>query len=129
MKFKGLITSLLAVMLMASFMATPVVASAQTATQLKHRQKTKNDWRNLAYAGAGLGIYGALKHDNTLTFLGTAGAIYSATRYEQDRKSHSRMRRNRAAVFSRGYFYRNGKKYVRKTSYKNGRKYYYFKRA
>lgn len=129
MKFKGIVASLMAALLLGAFMVAPVTASAQSASQIKHRQKTKNDWRNLGYAGAALGLYGALKGDSTLTFVGAAGALYSASRYEQDRKSQGRLQRQRAAIFRRGSFTRNGHRYVRKTTYRNGKKYYYFRRV
>lgn len=97
-----------------------------TATQSSRRQKTKNEWRNLAIAAGALGVLGLLKKDNTLTFAGAAGALYSAYRYEQDRKSQSKIDRARAAYFSKPYFVRNGKRYDRKTVVKNGKKYYQF---
>ena len=128
MKLKALLAGLLAVSMVGGMMATPSIASAQSAAS-RHRQKTKNDWRNAAYLGAGLGVLGALNHDSTLTFLGTAGAIYSADRYEHDRKSQSRIDRERAAYFARGYYTRNGHEYRRYTTYRHGKKYYYFKRV
>jgi hypothetical protein len=127
MKLKGLIAGMMAVILAAGFLAAPSSASAQSYAS-RHRQKTKNEWRNAAYAGAGLGLLGLLNHDSTLTFLGTAGAIYSANRYEQDRKSQSRIDRARAYYFSRGYYTRNGHTYRRHTTYRHGKKYYYFAR-
>jgi hypothetical protein len=105
------------------------LAPAQSAAEIKQRQKTKNQWRNAATAAGTVGAYGLLKGDGTLTFLGTAGALYSANRYEQDRKSQSKTQRQRAETFSKGYFYKNGHKYVKKTIYKNGKKYYRFVRA
>lgn len=128
MKLKALLAGLLAVSMVGGMMATPTIANAQSRAS-RHRQKTKNEWRNLAYAGAGLGLIGALNHDSTLTFLGAAGAIYSADRYERDRKSQSRLDRERAMYFARGHFTRNGHEYRRYTTYRHGRKYYYFKRV
>jgi hypothetical protein len=128
MKLKTLIAGALAFSMIGGMVATPSIATAQSSAS-RHRQKTKNDWRNGAYLGAGLGVLGALNHDSTLTFLGAAGAIYSANRYEHDRKSQSRIDRQRASYFARGYYTRNGHSYRRYTTYKNGRKYYYFKRT
>ena len=105
------------------------MSQSQSSADLKHRQKTKNDWRNAATAAGAIGAYGLLKGDGTLAFAGTAGALYSANRYEQDRKSQSKMQRQRAEIFRRGYYYRNGHKYVKKTVYKNGKKYYRFVRS
>lgn len=75
-----------------------------------------------------VGLWGLFKGDKTLMFAGAAGALYSAYRYEQDRKSQSRTARARASVFSKPYFYRDGKKYVRKTVWRNNKKCYQFVR-
>ena len=128
MKIKSLLTGLVALMMIGGFLATPTVASAQSQAS-RHRQKTKNEWRNAAYAGAGLAALGLLKHDSTLTFVGAAGALYSADRYEHDRKSQSKIDRARAQMFARSSFTRNGHSYRRYTTTKNGKKYYYFKRV
>lgn len=113
--------------------AAPSMVQAQSAKDLEkllqRRQDKKNEWRNIAYVAGGLGVLGLLKNDKTLFFAGTAGALYSAHRYEQDRKSQNKLQRTRAAYFSRSHFYRDGKKYVRKTTWKNGKKHYYFARA
>lgn len=103
-------------------------AYAQSQAQ-KNRQKQKNDWRNLSIGSGVVAILGLLKGDNTITFLGGAGALYSAWRYEQDRKSQNKSNRARAEMFSRGSFTRDGKKYVKKTKWVKGKKYYYFARA
>ena len=94
-----------------------------------HRQQTKNSWRNLAYIAGAVGLYGIFKGDSTLAFVGAAGTLYSLSRYEHDRKSQSHAARERAAIFQRGYFYRDHHKYVRRTVTKNGHKYYQFVRA
>ena len=94
----------------------------------QNRQKTKNDWRNLAGVAGLATIYGLLKHDNTITFLGAAGALYSLNRYEQDRKSQSETSRARAELFRRKSFVRNGHRYDRRVVTKNGVKYYQFVR-
>src|SRR5947209_3085061 len=124
MRFKSLIAGLLALLMVGGFIGAPTIAAAQS-----HRQKSKNTWRNAAYASAGLGVLGAVNHNSTLTWLGVGGAIYSANRYEQDRKSQSRAARARAAMFSRRSFRRNGHTYRRYTTYRKGTKYYYFKRV
>jgi hypothetical protein len=128
MKFKNLFAGLLALLMIGGFLATPTTVSAQTQAS-RHRQKSKNQWRNAAYAGGGLTVLGLLKHDSTLTFVGAAGALYSANRYEQDRKSQSKIDRARAQMFARRSFTRNGHSYRRYTKMKNGKKYYYFKRV
>ena len=63
----------------------PLGAHADQSSQ----QKNKNQWRNLGIAGAAVAGYGLLKHNNTATLLGAAGAAYSANRYEQDRHHQS----------------------------------------
>lgn len=60
-------------------------------TQQDNRQQNKNTWRNLGVAGAAVAAYGLLNHNSTATVLGTAGAAYSANRYEQDRHSQSQQ--------------------------------------
>jgi hypothetical protein len=92
------------------------------------RQQTKNEWRNLAYAAGAVAVLGLLKKDNTLTFAGAAGALYSLYRYEQDRKSQNQLNRTRAYYFSQPYFYRDGVRYDRRTVTRNGQKYYQFVR-
>lgn len=93
-----------------------------------HRQATKNEWRNIAIAAGAVGLIGALQHDNTLAFVGAAGALYSLNRYEQDRKSQSRTDRLRADYFSRSYFVRDGHRYDRRIVTKGGQRYYQFYR-
>lgn len=124
---KSITTSAIAFVTLACFTVAPMTASAQSSS--KHRQQSKNQWRNIAIGSGAVGLYGLLKGDNTLTFLGAAGALYSANRYEQDRKSQSRADRARAEMFARRSYTRNGHKYVRHTVVKNGHKYYQFVRA
>ncbi len=122
---KKMISNAVAILAVASFTAAPLSVSAQTS----HRQQTKNTWRNLAIGSGVIGLLGLLKGDKFLTFAGAAGALYSANRYEQDRKSQSREQRARAAMFRKTSFVRNGHTYKRRTVYKNGHKYYQFYRA
>jgi hypothetical protein len=107
----------------------PTYASAQSQAELKRRQQKKNEWRNLAYVGGALAILGMTNKNSTLTGIGVVGALYSATRYEQDRKSQSKMQRARASVYGRPSFVYNGKRYVRKTVKKYGQTYYTFVRG
>ena len=128
MRFKAILSGLMALSMVGGVIATPSFAKAQSSAS-QHRQKTKNDWRNAAYLSAGVAVWGLLKNDPTLTFAGTAGALYSASRYEHDRKSQNRIDRARASMFGRRSFVRDGKSYRRYTTYKNGNKYYYFKKV
>jgi Ni/Co efflux regulator RcnB len=122
------IKGLVAALALTSVTFAPMTASAQSSST-QHRQKTKNDWRNLSIGSAAVGLYGLLKHDNTLMFLGAAGALYSVNRYEQDRKSQNKAKRARAEMFQRKSFTRDGHRYVRQTVRKNGKTYYQFVRA
>ncbi len=102
-------------------------ASAQSINDLiNRRQSKKNEWRNLTIAGGAAGILGLLTKNKTLTYLGLGGGLYSAYRYEQDRKSQSKLAQQRAALFRRTSFTHNGHKYVRKTKWVKGKKNYYF---
>ncbi len=128
MKIK--LTQLIAGCLLATAVAVPTVAPAQSLKDLDkligHRQSKKNEWRNIAIGSGAVGLLGLLRHDNTLVFVGAAGALYSLNRYEQDRKSQSKLNRSRAAMFSRTSFKRNGHTYQRRLVTKNGKKYYQF---
>ena len=131
MKLKAIGAHLLAATMLGGILLTPLSAGAQNWRDVAshHRQQTKNQWRNIAIGSGALGLYGLLKHDNTLTFLGAAGSLYSLSRYEHDRKSQSRIDRARASYFSRPSFYRSGHRYTRKTVWRNGQKYYQFVRG
>ncbi|RYG27252.1 hypothetical protein EON82_00190 [bacterium] len=105
-------------------------SNAQSLNDLiNRRQDKKNQWRNLAIGGGALGVLGLLTKNSTLTYLGLGGGLYSVYRYEQDRKSQSKLAQQRASLFNRSSFTHNGKRYVRKTKWKNGKKYYQFVRA
>jgi hypothetical protein len=124
---KGLLAGLLSISMVAPLAVISTDAYAQS--EYDRRQQKKNEWRNIAIASGALAVLGLIRNDSTLTFAGAAGALYSAHRYEQDRKSQNSMNRFRANVFSRPYFTRDGYRYTRKTKMKNGKKYYYFTKA
>lgn len=126
MRTKAMIAAM-SMTLMAGFLALPASAPAQRWLS-SHRQHMKNDWRNMAYLGAGTTLIGALNHDPTLTFLGAAGTLYSANRYEQDRRSQNDLDRERAYYFSRGSYDYNGHHYRRYETDRDGNVYYYFRR-
>ncbi|MGV3618865.1 MAG: hypothetical protein ACO1SV_26365 [Fimbriimonas sp.] len=100
-----------------------------SSREADRRQDTKNEWRNIAIGSGALGLLGLLTKDNTLTFGGAAGALYSLTRYEQDRKSQNRYDRTRSSYFDRDHFYRDGVRFDRRTVTKNGQRYYQFFRS
>ena len=94
-----------------------------------NRQKTKNEWRNLAIAAGGVAAYGILRKDPTIAFAGAVGALYSLNRYEQDRRSQNSIDRARASLFSQPYIYRDGDRYERCLVERNGQRYYRFERC
>ena len=97
----------------AAMALAPLAAHADQSS----RQSNKNQWRNLGVAGAAVAGYGLLKHNNTATILGAAGAAYSAKRYEDDRhsQSQSQARRDRNARYHRYYGHRSyGHRYHRR---------------
>ncbi len=130
MKVQKTCAGLMAVIALSGSALMPIAASAQSnsADASHHRQQTKNQWRNLAIGGGAATLYGLLRHDKVVTFAGAAGALYSLSRYEHDRKSQSKIDHARAAAFDRSSFDRNGQHYVRKTVTRNGHKYYQFVR-
>jgi hypothetical protein len=93
-----------------------------------HRRETKNEWRNIAIGAGAVGALGFLTHDDALGFAGTAGALYSLNRYDQDRRSEDHDARVRAAYFGHKYFYRDGVRYDRHMVRRDGERYYQFTR-
>jgi hypothetical protein len=105
-------------------------ASAQSINELiNRRQGKKNEWRNLAILGGAAGLVGLFTKNKTIAALGLGGGLYSLYRYEQDRKSQSKLAQQRAQLFGRRSFNYNGKRYVRRTRVKNGQRYYQFVRG
>jgi hypothetical protein len=70
-----------------------------------------------------------LEHDDCLVFAGAAGALYSLSRYEDDRDCDDPCRRGRAYYFSQPYFYRDGCRYERRIVERRGERYYQFVRC
>ena len=130
MKTNRVFASLIGAAVMGSTILACVPASAQSSLDRAshHRQKKKNEWRNIGIGSAALGVAGFATHNNALGFAGLAGAGYSAHRYEQDRKSQSQLDRLRASYFSRPYFVRDGARFDRRLVTKNGTQYYQFVR-
>ena len=123
---------------LAAAIAAPIGAQAQTVThwvdrQLdkgrSHQQQDKNDWRNLGYAGAGVVGVGLLTHSNALIAIGVTGGLYSAYRYEQDRKSQNSDDRRRHAYFSQKTRNIDGHRYHRVTVTREGHQYYAYKKG
>lgn len=97
--------------------------------QSSHRQRKQNEWRDIGIASGVAALLGLVSKNGTVATLGTIGALYSAYRYEEDRKSSRRSDRARAQLYARKSVTIDGHRYNRKTVYKNGRKYYQFVRA
>jgi hypothetical protein len=102
MKTKAIAASLATLGIMTTFVAVPASSYGQSYYGSSHRQQQKNQWRNIGYAAAGVGLLGLLSHNNTVGLLGAAGAGYAAYRYEQDRKSQRNMQ-DRGYYDNRGY--------------------------
>ena len=130
MKQYTTMTSLMAAIVIGGSALTPVTAFAQRSRvdESHRRQEKKNEWRNIAIGSGVLSVLGLLRHDNTLTFAGAAGALYSVDRYEKDRKSQSKIDHARAQYFGKSYFNRDGQRYERRAVTKNGKRYYQFVR-
>ena len=109
--------------------AAAVLPAMPAAAQDSHRrQQSKNNWRNAAIGAGAVGIYGLAKHNTTLSAIGAAGTLYSLNRYEHDRKSQSHMDHQRAAMYQRSSYTRNGHRYVRRTVVRHGQRYYTYVR-
>jgi flagellar biosynthesis component FlhA len=131
MKLTNVASGFCAIIAVASAVSAPMAAGAQgsLSDESHHRQQKKNEWRNLAIGSGALGVLGLVKGNSTLALAGLGGGLYSLNRYEQDRKSQSKIDRRRAELYSRHEYRRNGHRYVRRTVSKNGHKYYKFVRA
>ena len=129
---KNKILNLGALALLAGVLVMPASVKAQTGRrdrEIERRDKTRDEWKNIATISGAAALLGLLTKDGTLTFAGSAGALYSLYRYDQDSKSRDKLARTRAEYFSRDHFYRSGVRYNRRTVTKNGSKYYQFYRA
>jgi hypothetical protein len=131
MKTNRIYAAIAAVAVCAVTMSAPITASAQSNLDRasNHRQKTKNDWRNVATGAGAATAYGLLTHNNTVAALGAAGTLYSLSRYEHDRKSQSKIDRARADRYGRTSYMDHGHRYVRHTVNRNGQKYYTYQRG
>jgi len=121
MNLRKLLTPVLAFTLVGAVALAPMTASAQNTPAYKHRQQTKNTWRNIGYGSAALGVYGLITHNSTLTAAGAAGAGYSAYRYEQDRKSQRAMK---DAYYARRYYRYGQSRYSYKRHHRKHRRHH-----
>lgn len=131
MKHNSLYATFAAIAVCAVSMSAPITASAQgnLDNASHHRQKTKNDWRNIAIGSGAATAYGLITHNNTVSAVGAAGTLYSLSRYEHDRKSQSGIDRLRADRYGRSSYFDHGQRYVRHTVNRNGQKYYTYQRG
>lgn len=119
----------LALTLTAFAMPMTIQAQHKIDRDIARRDQTRDEWKNIATVSGAVAILGLLSKDNTLTFAGGAGALYSLYRYDQDSKSKDRLARARAEYFRHDHFYRDGVRYNRVTVTKNKTKYYQFVKA
>jgi len=115
----------LAAGLLCASLGAPNLAPAQSH---RHRHQQEQTWRNLTYGAGALGLMGLLGHNGTLTTIGAAGTLYSASRWNAEMNSRHNRERARAEVFSRRSYDYGGHHYVRHSKNRNGKKYYYFTR-
>lgn len=92
------------------------------------RRDTKNEWRDLGAVSGAVGVYGLLSGNRTLAALGLGGGLYSAYRYEEDRRSDNRYDRDRYELFRRPSFDYQGHHYTRHERSRDGQRYYSFSR-
>lgn len=103
-----------------------IIVPATANAQNWRREETANEWRNIATVGGLVSVLGALNHDDTLTFVGAAGALYAGYRFNEDMKSSDPCRHARAVYFDRDYFYRDGCRYERRKVWHGGEWAYQF---
>lgn len=101
-------------------MLVMAAVAVSPAAMADSRQKNKNNWRNLGYAGAAVAGYGLLKHNTTATVLGAAAGGYGAYRYEKDRHSQSVTNSNRNRRYHRRYAARHHRHAVKSRGHGRG---------
>ena len=111
-----------------ALLAVALTVPATAGAQQRRRQQTRSEWQKLSYAGAALGILGQLSKDKTLSYLGTAGGLYSLYRFNEDSKSINRSRRERATFYNQDHYDMNGQHWNRVVVTRHGRQYYKFVR-
>lgn len=111
-----------------ALMAEATLPALASAPVLPPVQK-KDEWKNITIASGAAALLGLLTKNGTVTTLGTIGALYSAYRYEQDRKSTDRKARARASLYAKRSVVIDGKRYKRQTVKRHGKTYYRFVRA
>ncbi len=78
--------------LAATMTLMPAMSMADGGSSRDHRAQMQNQWKNIGVGPAAVGLIGLLTHNDTWALAGAAGAIYSDSRYEQDRNSqHGRF--------------------------------------
>lgn len=76
---KTIFTTLAAGLALAATISSTTLAAADpTPERDQHRQRTKDQWKDIGTASAATAILGLITKNGTVTTLGTAGALYSA---------------------------------------------------
>ncbi|HVT13697.1 MAG TPA: hypothetical protein VHE55_15640 [Fimbriimonadaceae bacterium] len=83
---KQTLTRSLAALAIGAVLMVPSLAGAQNW----HRSNQKDQWKDLAIGAGAIGLIGALSHNDTLTTVGAAGALYSLYRYDSDGRCYRR---------------------------------------
>ncbi|HWA82513.1 MAG TPA: hypothetical protein VG820_03705 [Fimbriimonadaceae bacterium] len=83
---KQTLTRSLAALAIGAVLMVPSLAGAQNW----HRSNQKNQWKDLAIGAGAIGLIGALSHNDTMTAVGAAGALYSLYRYDSDGNCYRR---------------------------------------
>ena len=94
MRIRNIGASLLFAAVLAGGTLAPTAANAQFwhwRAYQHHRQQQRNEWRDIAIGAGALGVIGALEHDDTLFFAGTAGALYSTYLFWRKRVMGNRV--------------------------------------
>lgn len=70
--------------LIATVALAPVHANADFFGRISHRHDQRDQWQATAIGSAAIGLLGLAGHNNVVTAVGAAGAIYSLYRMESD---------------------------------------------
>lgn len=122
-------TSILLAATVAFGAVAPVIAPAQSLEDIiRRRGQKENEWRNIGLGSAGVALAGILLKNNTLTYAGVGGGLYSLYRYNADKRSRNAAERRRAQFYSQPSRVYQGKRYKRVKVKRNGQQYYQYVR-
>jgi len=86
-------------------------------------------WRNISVSAAAVGVVTVSSDSRVLTVIGLGGPLYSTARYTEDRKSRKPDELRRAALFRHRSIYVHGRRYTRRTIWRDHAHYYEFVRV